>query len=220
MSVLRSPIPPCSETNENTISVCIICNLIMKETQDCLFISQCNHSFHRHCIENFLSQSSECPTCKRPCELSELRVVNAQVNSTDIINLNSEDNQQLVAHSLALDSQNLPSGTQKPKRGGYRGAKSRQYNTRSSVRNFFPEHNDSHQSNISMPGNMNNEQTDRSQAPPPISDSIRNHNDIYNSPMVNRREHEVQMSNQIDYAQLNHVIEATREPKCWLKLFA
>lgn len=34
------------------------------ETQECYIISTCNHTFHRHCVEEALSSSAQCPICK------------------------------------------------------------------------------------------------------------------------------------------------------------
>lgn len=54
-------------------SPCNVCNEIMGDSQDCLVIKDCSHGFHRLCIENYLSDKSECPVCKQKCELSGLR---------------------------------------------------------------------------------------------------------------------------------------------------
>ncbi|XP_046803819.1 probable inactive serine/threonine-protein kinase scy2 [Lucilia cuprina] len=64
-------------------SVCHVCHESMDEGADCLIIHDCSHGFHRNCIESFLSTQSECPECKRPCQLSELRklVIVARVSS-------------------------------------------------------------------------------------------------------------------------------------------
>lgn len=93
---------------------CKICNERLCEGQDCMIISECNHVFHSRCIEQYLSHSSECPTCKRVCSLSELRKVNVKYQSLD-----------------------------KPKalRGKTRGITASQYNTRSSARNLFTDAN-------------------------------------------------------------------------------
>ncbi|XP_046812070.1 myosin-G heavy chain-like, partial [Lucilia cuprina] len=54
-------------------SVCHVCHESMEEGADCLIIHDCSHAFHRNCIESYLSNRSECPECKRSCQLSELR---------------------------------------------------------------------------------------------------------------------------------------------------
>lgn len=85
----------------------------MAETDDCLIIINCNHSFHRSCIENFLSNTSECPICKRPCELADLKKINISVRQNPVA---------------------------KPGvRNRGRGALAKQYNTRSQARNLFQD---------------------------------------------------------------------------------
>ncbi|XP_037813341.1 RING-H2 finger protein ATL5-like [Lucilia sericata] len=93
--------------------ICQICNNLMTENDDCLNITNCNHSFHRSCIEYYLSNNTECPICKRPCELVDLKKINP------------------------LNKQN-PSVKQIPGKRG-RGAMAKRYNTRSHVRNLFQE---------------------------------------------------------------------------------
>lgn len=95
-------------------SACNICNATMTEGQDCLIISECSHPFHRACIEEYLSHNSECPACKRPCQLSELR-------------------------SLIILQKSVPPSKGNTNRGKGRGAMSKQYHTRSMSRNLFQD---------------------------------------------------------------------------------
>lgn len=95
-------------------SVCHVCLESMEEGADCLIIHDCSHAFHRSCIETHLSSRSECPECKRSCQLSELR--------------------KLVIVSRLTSVRANPKA--KPK-----GAVAKHYNTRSSQRNTFPEEN-------------------------------------------------------------------------------
>lgn len=71
----RSHLPPPSvaATGTDPVEICSICGEQLMETQDCLIINECSHCFHRVCIETSLASSSECPICKRACQLSELR---------------------------------------------------------------------------------------------------------------------------------------------------
>lgn len=92
-------------------SGCHVCNDIMKEGQDCLILNECSHAYHRQCIESYLSSSSECPVCKKYCQLSELRKLN------------------IVSNILPLANTNTKS------KG--RGAVPKPYNTRSTIRNLF-----------------------------------------------------------------------------------
>lgn len=96
-----------------TESVCQVCDNVMSESDDCLILTNCSHSFHRFCIENFLSTTAECPKCKRPCELVDLKKINL------------------------LQKQNLLVKPITRNRG--RGAMAKQYNTRSQARNLFPD---------------------------------------------------------------------------------
>lgn len=85
----RSPLR--SHTSEQANSVheetnyqkCAVCCEKMTEEQECLLLSECHHKFHSNCVETLLSSSSECPTCKRPCILSELRRVDNFPQSQD-----------------------------------------------------------------------------------------------------------------------------------------
>lgn len=108
-------LPPASALAPFSIepSACHICNHTMNEGQDCLIITECSHPFHRTCIEEHLTTSAECPVCKRPCQLNELRTL-------------------LIVQKTM--------GFGKPgNRGKGRGALSKHYNTRSASRNLFQE---------------------------------------------------------------------------------
>lgn len=129
MSLLRSPTPSASAACESSLQ-CSICKELLLEDQDCLIISQCAHSFHRACIEKHLYSSSECPTCKRPCELSELRNLHTQ-----------NENSQISLHE-GIDVRSTNQANQKSKntiRGRGRGTTAKHYNTRSTIRNLLPD---------------------------------------------------------------------------------
>lgn len=116
MSLERTPpvqIPGASSMAPVTVepSACQICHVTMTEGQDCLIISECSHPFHRSCIENHLATSADCPVCKRPCQLDELR-------------------------SLVIVQKVLPAMKPLGNRGKSRGAIAKQYHTRSN-RNIF-----------------------------------------------------------------------------------
>ncbi|XP_065369018.1 uncharacterized protein LOC135961445 [Calliphora vicina] len=72
MSLPRTP-PPLEAPTLSQESLCPICNKIMLGNQECMIITNCNHNFHRCCIEQILSNTAECPTCKLPCDLSNLK---------------------------------------------------------------------------------------------------------------------------------------------------
>lgn len=92
-------------------SVCHVCHDTMSEGSDCLIITICSHAFHRHCVESRLMSTSECPECRRSCQLSELRKL-------------------IISRVTSVKAQ---------VKGKARGAIAKQYNTRSSQRNIFPE---------------------------------------------------------------------------------
>lgn len=102
----------------NIENKCTICSKILQENQRILIISTCKHEFHRNCIEDSLSHSSECPLCKRACELSDLVVkrVDSQIAK------NSP--KQKTTDSI---------------RGKPRGAMAKKYNTRNSSKSLMQE---------------------------------------------------------------------------------
>lgn len=102
-------------------SVCHVCNQTMNEGEDCLIINECSHAYHRTCIENFLTNTSECPVCKRTCQLNELR-------------------------KLVIRSKIAPNV-----RGKGRGALASRYNTRSTSRNLFQDVANNPTDSISTP---------------------------------------------------------------------
>lgn len=109
-------------------SVCHVCNQTMIEGEDCLIINECSHAYHRICIENFLSSTSECPVCKRSCQLNELR-------------------------KLVIKTKVVPNI-----RGKGRGALASRYNTRSSSRNLFQENSNNQIDSITTPERTPNRQ--------------------------------------------------------------
>lgn len=110
----REPVP-----NNESVLFCLICKEVMLDSQDCLILTNCNHIFHRTCIENSLSQAAECPICHKPCELVDLKKVNIQ-------NLSKQNPNQ-----KGISNTNV--------RGKGRGAMSKRYNTRNVTKNLFQE---------------------------------------------------------------------------------
>lgn len=124
MSLNRTP--PRSSTAPNlnvasgteAIAICTICGESLTENQDCLILRECSHLFHRTCIENYLASSAECPTCKRACELSELRKYVFLTDTPLDVAGNASMNAASNAHRPSV-------------RGKPRGGKGFHYNTRS-----------------------------------------------------------------------------------------
>lgn len=79
MSLVHSPPPEqageapsvSSQTEEIKCSICE--NPLILDTQECYKLTTCGHVFHKICIEQSLSSAADCPTCKVPCQLSDLR---------------------------------------------------------------------------------------------------------------------------------------------------
>lgn len=150
MSLERTPPPSLAQTPPPQAaaalvsiepSACNICNVTMSEGQDCLIISECSHLFHRICIEEYLSSASECPVCKRPCQLSELRSL-------------------LIMQKSASQYR----GNSKASRGKGRGAMSKQYSTRSMTRNLSQDpHNANFSFDTSLHGTPNRRTVDTGQ---------------------------------------------------------
>lgn len=46
---------------------CAICLSEFEEGQGIRLMARCNHGFHDHCIHQWLSSHSSCPTCRRTC---------------------------------------------------------------------------------------------------------------------------------------------------------
>ncbi|PON40671.1 43kDa postsynaptic protein [Parasponia andersonii] len=46
---------------------CAICLSEFEEGQGIRLMARCNHGFHDHCIHQWLSSNSSCPTCRRTC---------------------------------------------------------------------------------------------------------------------------------------------------------
>lgn len=162
-------------------SVCHVCNGTMNERDDCLIINECSHTFHRSCIEAHLSNSSECPVCKKSCRLCDLRKL--------VINPKGA----LRAHT----------------RTKLRGALAHQYNTRSSNKNLLQESNPSEanaqevlQESVHLNDNMlDPDNIIENALNSPFRNSATNPTqDILTSPNNN--------ASGIDYDQINRLIEA------------
>ncbi|XP_059223108.1 uncharacterized protein LOC131996926 [Stomoxys calcitrans] len=117
MNLERTPPPAGASASDPPVdssvvepSACQVCHITMTEGLECLILNECSHPFHRQCIEEYLSNASECPVCKKPCQLSELRVL------------------KIVHRSVPPFK-----GSQ---RGKGRGAMPRHYQTRSTTREF------------------------------------------------------------------------------------
>lgn len=55
------------EPNENTEEekICVICHQSIDENQIIRKLNSCSHEFHVHCIDEWLSSHSSCPTCRQ-----------------------------------------------------------------------------------------------------------------------------------------------------------
>ncbi|KAJ6293349.1 hypothetical protein OIU78_025352 [Salix suchowensis] len=51
---------------------CAICLSEFEEGEGIRVLGRCNHGFHVHCVEKWLSSHSSCPTCRRSCLASSL----------------------------------------------------------------------------------------------------------------------------------------------------
>ncbi|CAD7015154.1 unnamed protein product [Ceratitis capitata] len=56
-------------TGEDSNERCSICKQQLSSNQDCTY-TNCNHTFHKTCLQNWLKDSQECPVCHRLCEIS------------------------------------------------------------------------------------------------------------------------------------------------------
>lgn len=121
MSLLHSPPLPSNQDLPELCSACFICSEDMTEPQEILIIATCNHEFHRNCIETYLSKTSECPYCKKCCELADLTIRRTESQ----VPRNSPVQQ--------APKQNIQT------RGKARGAMAKKYNTRNASKNLNQE---------------------------------------------------------------------------------
>lgn len=115
----REDIPSASNQCNDFDRNCLVCKEIMLDNHDCLILTNCNHIFHRTCIENSLSQAAECPICHRPCQLVDFKKIN-------LLNLAKQNNSQKGTINSNV-------------RGKGRGAMSKRYNTRNVTKSLFQE---------------------------------------------------------------------------------
>ncbi|XP_046808550.1 uncharacterized protein LOC124420290 [Lucilia cuprina] len=73
---------PQTEQDSINFEKCHICSERKDNKIECLIIVKCNHSFHRACIENFLSDNNACPVCNLSCELSDLKRITFSTKSS------------------------------------------------------------------------------------------------------------------------------------------
>lgn len=101
---------------------CTICDeRMLFDNNDCYLLSTCEHIFHRGCIEQSLSSSADCPTCKVACQLSDLRNYNTR---TSVSNGNVSQTGTIKKTGTFV-------------RGKSRGAMGNRPQTRSSSKNLF-----------------------------------------------------------------------------------
>lgn len=123
-SIYNNPIGEASNAeqgnndNDSSITIdvllCFICKELLPEGQEYLTLRQCLHTFHRKCIEEHLSSSTECPSCKVQCNLTDLKI-----------------------NSLGTKSQHKP--VHRRNNGKGRGAMAKHYNTRYAEKNQLTE---------------------------------------------------------------------------------
>lgn len=84
-----------SESSKSNDYICFICQAVIShDSQECYIICTCKHVFHRTCIEQTLSSSSECPECKKSCELSDLRKYTAIPTTVTEISTQTDSNKK------------------------------------------------------------------------------------------------------------------------------
>ncbi|XP_065356057.1 uncharacterized protein LOC135950441 [Calliphora vicina] len=187
MSLLHSPQKTQDQAQCSTVdpptteNLCIVCNENITETHEVLIINTCSHEFHRQCIENSLSQSSECPYCKCSCELADLVVKRLDIQP--------------------------PKNSPRPKQGKTgkpRGAMAKKYHTRQFSRNLVQEFSqDASGSNALVPDERNFSPQNDQQA----AHTSNNFEGVRQQiPQTNNNQ---SFSNNLDYSQINQMIENT-----------
>lgn len=66
LSAAETQALPWFEYGEEGIASCAICLDCFQHGEKCRSFPVCNHTFHAHCIDLWLSRSITCPTCRSP----------------------------------------------------------------------------------------------------------------------------------------------------------
>lgn len=171
----------------NIENKCSICNANMTRAQEVLIIVTCNHEFHRTCIENSLAQTSECPSCKRVFELS------------DLVKRRHEPH-------VARNSPKTNSSSQ----GKPRGAMAKRYNTRNHNKNLMQDF--SQQPILELSSSNSHVQPEVERFESLLRNSLPGPSNLNYSSSRHPPQPEfnhIQNPPVIDYAQINQMIENT-----------
>ncbi|KNC25270.1 hypothetical protein FF38_01861 [Lucilia cuprina] len=188
---LRHPPPPTQDLAQaapnGSVTKCLICNDDMTDTQDILVIATCNHEFHRKCIESSLSQSAECPCCRKSCDLADLTMRRTETH--------------------------LPMNSPRPKqvaqtRGKARGDMAKKYKTRGASKNLNQEFS---QTPLADPGPSNQQLISENYE---LNIPLRNNQYIpQNQTPIQQNfstlQNRLDIQPSVDYSQLNQMIENT-----------
>lgn len=171
---------------------CRICEeSLFFESQECYNIITCGHIFHRICVEQALSTSAECPHCKLPCDLSDLRKYS--------INTNVIDNA-----SAEISTQTANPKKSKPlTRGKGRGAMANRPVTRNLSKALFNENFESDGTPRPNVGHL----IDVSHQYSPLRNTSSNQIPTQNNPNDNNFRPPSQNVVEIDYSKINNMIE-------------
>lgn len=196
MSILRSPMPnPNLECGTSVVENlnCHYCqDAINSQIQECCIIDICQHIFHRSCIELALANSSQCPLCKETFELSNLR--------------------KYPINCVESNEMSTQTGTIKKSRPAYRGkgrgTATNRPMTRNLSRTLLSE-------NLNASNNLDNMKELIEDSTSQIFSNDNNNNIMnfsnaeQNQPIQNAhiRDPNTNKSNEIDYSQLNQIIE-------------
>lgn len=203
MSVAHSPATNltrnASRVVEETLK-CASCNEELEpQVQECCILETCQHVFHRSCIEEELSNSSQCALCKTACELANLK-------KYPILNIESTE----ISTQTAAIKKSRPAY-----RGKGRGSATNRPTTRSLGRTLFSENPNTSmdfefpsnnltdvRENVQVQSNQNNSYLN---SPQPVQTS-QYPNNINQNP--NTQESNIANPINIDYAKINQMIAA------------
>lgn len=86
------------------IQICAICR---DENVSCNFLTRCNHSFHKECIETWLNKLRACPYCRKrisKCAVIEKVVRTGLIEEEDLKKYNKELLEKIIRNKEILDS--------------------------------------------------------------------------------------------------------------------
>lgn len=84
-----------SPHSEETCSICL-------DTIDDLFVTNCGHYFHKHCIDTWLNTSNNCPLCRT----NDITIQEVSTNNTYTLEINNNNN-DIITNNIINNINNI-----------------------------------------------------------------------------------------------------------------